>query len=77
MQRDVDITAMSGKSLVDRVVYDFPDQLVQTRRSGVTDVHAGAFTYRLHAFQDLNLIDPVITADLRRSGAVYRSIGRS
>ena len=38
-QGDVDLGAVPGHGLVDRVVHDLPDQVVQAGRAGRPDVH--------------------------------------
>ena len=51
-QDHVDGRAVTGHGLVDRVVHHLPDQVVEARRAGRTDVHAGPFADRLQSFQD-------------------------
>ena len=46
-QRDVDLGAVAGHGLVHRVVDDLPDQVVQTGRSGRSDVHPGSLPDRV------------------------------
>ena len=52
MERDVNIPAEAGHRLVDRVVDDLVDQVVQTPRRRVADVHARALPNCLDAFKN-------------------------
>src|SRR5688572_32767566 len=52
---DVDLVAVPGQRLVDRVVDDLIDQVVQPGRTGRADVHRRALPHRLEAFEDLDL----------------------
>ena len=47
--------AMSGQGLIHRVVYDFVDQMVESGRGRVANVHCGPFAHCLQAFQNLDL----------------------
>src|SRR4029453_4481456 len=58
-QGDVDAVAVAGHGLVDRVVDDLPHEVVQARRTGRADVHAGALADRLPALEDLHVLGPV------------------
>ena len=51
-QPDEDLGADAGKRLVDRVVHDLVDEVVQTPRTGASDVHAGPAADCLEALQD-------------------------
>ena len=55
MNGDGDVGAVPGQRLVDRVVHHLEHHVVQTRSVvRVTDIHAGAFTHRIKAFQHLD-----------------------
>src|SRR5262249_5958347 len=58
-ERHVDARAEPRHRLVDRVVNDLANEVMQTRETGRTDVHAGPFTDRFEALEDLNLISTV------------------
>ena len=62
VQRDVDLVAVAGERLVDRVVDDFVDEMVQPRRAGGADVHRRALADRLEAFEDLDFVRAVVVA---------------
>ena len=52
VDRDLDLGAVAGERLVDRVVDDLEHQVVQAAAViGVADVHAGAFAHALEALQ--------------------------
>src|SRR6185437_16773498 len=51
----LDVVAIAGQRLVDRVVHDLEDHVVQARAViRVADVHAGTFANCLEPFQDLD-----------------------
>ena len=52
--------AVAGQSLVDGVVHDLVDQVVQAPRPRGADIHAGTFTDRFQALQDLDLVAAVL-----------------
>ena len=52
MQRDANVRGMPVHRLVDRVVEHFPDQMVKAGRADAADVHSGAFTNGLEAFEN-------------------------
>ena len=54
--------AVAHRGFVHSIVDHFPDQLMQTCRAGVADVHSGAFADRLQPFQNLYLVSPVAVA---------------
>ena len=62
VDRDVDLVAVAGQRLVDRVVDDLVDEMVQPRRAGRPDVHGGTLAHRLQAFEDLDLGGAVVCA---------------
>ena len=51
---DVDLGAVAGERLVDRVVDDLVDEVVQPIGTGRPDVHRGPLADRLEAFEDLD-----------------------
>ena len=55
VNRDGDVVASAGHRFVDRVVDDFPHQVVQASRRRVADVHAGSFPNRFEPFEDANI----------------------
>ena len=60
VDRDVDLVAVAGERLVDRVVDDLVDEVVQPRRAGGADVHGGTLADRLEAFENLDLVGAVV-----------------
>ena len=67
VQRDVDLVAVPGQRLVDRVVDDLVDEVMQPGRAGRADVHRRPLAHRLEAFEDLDLVGAVVVG---RTGAV-------
>src|SRR4029077_11732005 len=57
--RDVDAGALPRHRLVDGVVEQLPDEVVQARGPGGSDVHPGPFTDRFEALQDLDALGVV------------------
>ena len=55
MDRDLDLVAVAGERLVDRVVDDLVDEVVQAAWPGRADVHAGPLADRVEAAQDGDL----------------------
>ena len=55
----LDVRRMAGHRLVDRVVDDFPDEVVQAAHVGRADVHARALANRLEALEDLDALGGV------------------
>ncbi len=51
---------MPGHRLVDRVVDDFPDQVVQTGRAGRTDVHARPLAHGIEALEHLDVLGGIV-----------------
>ncbi|GBD05440.1 hypothetical protein HRbin20_01023 [bacterium HR20] len=51
MDGDDDVFAESCQRFVNRVIYNFEDQVVQATFPCVSDVHCWAFTNRLKAFE--------------------------
>ena len=47
--------AVSGQCLVDGVIDDLIDQMMQARRPGGADIHAGALAHSLQTLEDLDL----------------------
>jgi hypothetical protein len=60
VNRDVDLVAEYGQRLVDRVVYDFIDQVVSSGRSGRPDVHGRTLTDGLEALEDLDFVRTIL-----------------
>ena len=56
VDRDVDLVAVAGQRLVDRVVDDLVDQVVQPARAGRSDVHARPLADGLEPFQDRDVL---------------------
>ena len=56
MERHVNALAIAGKRLVDGVVHNFVYQMMQTARIRGANVHSGALTHCLEAFQHLNVV---------------------
>ena len=52
--RHVDVVAVAGERLVDRVVDDLVDEVVQTARTGRADVHAGSLADGFETFEHLD-----------------------
>lgn len=50
-----DVLAESRHRLVDRIVHDFPDEVVQPSFIGRPDVHSRSFAYRLKSFEYLDI----------------------
>ena len=59
-ERDSDPSAETGHGLVDRVVDDFPDEVVQTSQTGGTDVHTGPLADRVETLENLDVLGAVI-----------------
>ena len=60
VDRDVDLIAVAGERLVDRVVDDFVDEMMQPGRTGGADVHGRALPHGLEPFENLDLVGAVI-----------------
>ena len=60
VDRDVDLIAVAGQRLVDRVVDDLVDEVVQAGRAGRADVHRRPLAHRLEPFEDLDLVGAVV-----------------
>ena len=60
---DLDLVAVPGQRLVDRVVEDFEHHVVQAGAVGrVADVHARALAHRVEALEDLDAVGVVVAA---------------
>ena len=57
--RYFNIRSESGKSLIDRVINNFPDKVMKTSLTGRTDIHTRSFPYSFQSFQDLNIISRI------------------
>jgi len=53
MHRDDDIFRMSSHRLIDRVVDDFPYEMMETAFIGRSDIHSWSFADWLESFEDL------------------------
>ncbi len=62
--RDADTRAEARHCLVDGVVNHFPDEVVQPRQTGGTDVHTRALAHRVEALEDLNVFRAVVGVSL-------------
>jgi hypothetical protein len=60
VDRDLDVVAVAGKRLVDRVVDDLVDQVVKSARPGGADVHARALSHRIEPAEDGDLAGRVV-----------------
>ena len=76
VERDVDVPAVAGHRLVDRVVDDLVDQVVQAARGRVADVHARALPDRLDPLEDPDVRPGVGRPGGRRPSPASRD-GRS
>ena len=52
VQRDADVRGVAVHRLVDRVVENFPDEMMQAGGADAADVHAGPFADRLEPFEN-------------------------
>ena len=51
----LDMAAVTGQSLVDRVVHNLVNQVVKTARARGADIHARTLANRFEALEDLNV----------------------
>ena len=72
MQRDHNPVAFTGKKFVDRIVNDFPQQMVQPSGIHTADVHRGTSPYGLQTFEHLDVFTSVISRCLCRPCHAYR-----
>ena len=80
VDRDADLTAVSGKGLVHTVVDNLINQMVQAALTGVADVHTRTLLHRFEAFQDGDVALVILRAAclIRRwVGDFFRHRGRS
>ncbi len=75
MNADEHVAAGSGEKLVDGIVNHLENAVVQAALVGEADVHAGAFTDCLEAFEFANLRRVIGLAGSDRSGECFRRIG--
>ena len=77
VNRDVDLVTETRERFVDRVVDDFVDKVMQSRRPGRSDVHRGPLTDRFEAFENLYFVRAVVLVDLIRRGLLelYALVG--
>ena len=59
VDRDLDVVALAGERLVDRVVHDLVDQVMEPADAGRADVHARALAHRLEALEDRDVLRAV------------------
>ncbi len=69
-QRDVDAGRVTRERLVDGVVDDLVHEVVQTRGTGRTDVHTGAFAHRLKTLENRDVLGAVRHAKVPSSKPV-------
>ena len=69
--RHVNMVAIAGQSLIDRVVDHLVDEMMQAALRRAADIHARALSYSFQAFQNLNLIGAVVAVNRRDVGAVH------
>ncbi|OIQ75847.1 hypothetical protein GALL_424830 [mine drainage metagenome] len=69
----VDEIAVTGESLIDRVVDYLIDQVVQTPFTGRPDIHTGAFADRVEPFKNLDVAGFIGTSLLLRSHEKFPS----
>ena len=62
---DLDLVALAGQRLVDRVVHDLVDEVMEAADARRADVHAGALAHRLEALEDGDVLRPVAAVALR------------
>src|SRR5262245_25786006 len=60
VDRHVDPRAVPRQGLIDRVVHHLEHQVVEAALSGVADVHAGALADGFEAFENLDVLGPVL-----------------
>ncbi len=53
-QGDTDPAAVTGHGFVDRIVDDFPDEVMQSRQAGGADVHARPLAHRIEPLEHLD-----------------------
>ena len=59
-QGDVDTGAIPSHRFIDRVVDNFPDQVMQASKTSGADVHAGALADGIEALKNLNVLGAVV-----------------
>ena len=79
MDRDVDLIAVAGQRLVDRVVDDLVDEVMQAGCTGRADVHRRPLAHRLEPFENLDLVGAVLvdgrTSTVAIAGRSCRRMG--
>jgi hypothetical protein len=66
LQRDDNAVAHTGHGFVDRIVNDFPDQVVQTLQTGGADVHTRSLADWVESLEHLNLCSTIIAGFVGR-----------
>ena len=61
LDRDVDLRGVAGHRLVDRVVDDFPDEVMQAAGIGRADIHPGPAADGLETLEDLDAVGGIVT----------------
>ena len=74
LKNDVDGVAEARHGFIDRVVDDFPDEVMQTSEARGPDVHTRTLANGVETFEDLNVLRTVIGRRFLRSGG-GRGIG--
>ena len=77
LDRDLDRLGLAGHRLVDRVVDDFPDEVVQAAGVGRADVHARALANGLETLEDLDAGGVVVRRVARTLAAAVGCRGRT
>ena len=72
VDRDLDVVAVAGERLVDRVVDDLVDEVVQSAWAGGADVHARALAHRIETAEDRDLAGRVVAI---LGGTVFLRVG--
>ncbi len=55
VQHHIDLVAVAGEGLINRVVHDLIDEVVKAPKAYIADVHCGALANRFKAFEDLDI----------------------
>ncbi len=76
VDRDLDVVAVAGERLVDRVVDDLVDEVVEPAHAHVADVHRGALADRFKPFEDLDVRGPVVSTPRDAVAGRRERVGR-
>ncbi|CAB4346767.1 unannotated protein [freshwater metagenome] len=66
-QRDFDTRGVARHCFIDGVVDNLVDQVVKTRGTGRTDIHAGSFAHRLETLEDRDVFCAVLFGGFRHA----------